>query len=214
MPKRKVNNLLALAVLSYLTQRPMHAYELQRNLKDNDAARTFKLSYGSLYAVVKKLADAGFIEEHETARDGKLPERTVYRLTTTGAEEMRDWLRELISEPRQEHPAFAAALSLIIVLPPDDVVALLAGRLNRLEAEDKQIQQTRDETIAAGVHPIFLIEDDYRLALLRAEVTFIRTFIDTITASGPGSEWAASWRAHHADVHADADGVQSSGEQP
>jgi DNA-binding PadR family transcriptional regulator len=41
---RAVNNLLGLAVLSYLTEQPMHAYELNRTLKDRDAARTFKLS--------------------------------------------------------------------------------------------------------------------------------------------------------------------------
>jgi len=49
---RTVTNLLGLAVLSYLTERPMHAYELNRTLKDRDAARTFKLSYGALYAGV------------------------------------------------------------------------------------------------------------------------------------------------------------------
>ena len=32
MARRRVKNLLALAVLSYLTQRPMHPYELQRKL--------------------------------------------------------------------------------------------------------------------------------------------------------------------------------------
>jgi DNA-binding PadR family transcriptional regulator len=52
---RAVSNLLGLAVLSYLTERPMHAYELNRTLKDRDAARTFKLSYGALYGVVRQL---------------------------------------------------------------------------------------------------------------------------------------------------------------
>ena len=33
--KRKVSNLLALAVLSYLTQGPMHPYELGRTLRDS-----------------------------------------------------------------------------------------------------------------------------------------------------------------------------------
>ena len=32
--KRKVGNLLALAVLSYLSQRPMHPYELSRMLRE------------------------------------------------------------------------------------------------------------------------------------------------------------------------------------
>ncbi len=32
-----------------------------------------------------------------------------------------DWLRELIEEPHHEYPRFVAALSLIAVLPPEEV---------------------------------------------------------------------------------------------
>lgn len=196
MVKRKVGNLLALAVLSYLTQRPMHPYELQRSLKDNDAAHTFKLSYGALYSVVRQLASAGFIEELETEREGNRPERTVYRLTPAGAQEMGDWLRELLAEPQSEYPAFAAALSLIVVLPPEEAAALLTDRLGRIEAERAELSRTRDAAIAAGVHPVFLVEDEYRSALLSAEADFVAGFIDRIADAD--SDWAAPWRAHHA----------------
>ncbi len=60
---RKVANLLALAVLAYLTQRPMHPYELSRTLRDNGDARSIKFNHGSLYMVVGQLAKAGFITE-------------------------------------------------------------------------------------------------------------------------------------------------------
>ena len=61
--KRKVSNLLALAVLSYLTQRPMHPYELSRTLREHDDARSIKFNHGSLYMVVGQLARAGFIAD-------------------------------------------------------------------------------------------------------------------------------------------------------
>src|ERR1700704_3398512 len=79
--KRKVGNLLALAVLSCLTQRPMHPYELSRTLRDNGDARSIRFNHGSLYMVVQQLARAGFVAEQETNRDGQRPERTVYALT-------------------------------------------------------------------------------------------------------------------------------------
>src|SRR4051812_17945137 len=94
--KRAVGNLLALAVLSYLTQRPMHPYELSRALRDNGDARSIKFNHGSLYMVVQQLAKAGFVIEVETTRDGQRPERTVYALTDTGRQELHDWLRELV----------------------------------------------------------------------------------------------------------------------
>jgi DNA-binding PadR family transcriptional regulator len=46
--KRKVGNLLALAVLSYLSKAPMHPYELSRTLRDNDDVRSIKFNHGSL----------------------------------------------------------------------------------------------------------------------------------------------------------------------
>jgi DNA-binding PadR family transcriptional regulator len=193
---RAVNNLLGLAVLSYLTERPMHAYELNRTLKDRDAARTFKLSYGALYGVVRQLAEAGFIRAAGTGQRGRLPRHTVYELTDAGRAEMRAWLTELLSQPQYEYPAFAAALSLVAVLPPDEVAGLLRTRLGHINSATAEIRGQRDAAVAAGVHPMFLVEDDYRIALLEAEAAFITTFTSKI--EDPGSGWSGPWRAHHA----------------
>jgi DNA-binding PadR family transcriptional regulator len=193
---RAVNNLLGLAVLSYLTERPMHAYELNRRLKDRDAARTFKLSYGALYGVVRQLAGAGLIRAVGTGQRGRLPRHTVYELTDAGRAEMRAWLTELLSQPQYEYPAFAAALSLVAVLPPDEVTGLLRTRLGHINSATAEIRGQRDAAVAAGVHPMFLVEDDYRIALLEAEAAFITTFTSKI--EDPGSGWSGPWRAHHA----------------
>src|SRR6266513_2367770 len=130
--KRKVGNLLARAVLPYLTQRPMHPYELSRTLRDNNDVRSIKFNHGSLYMVVGQLARAGFITEQETSRGGQRPERTVYALTDAGRDELRDWLRELVAQPQHEYPAFVSALSLIAALPPSEAVGLLRARLDHL----------------------------------------------------------------------------------
>src|SRR5919112_4677927 len=132
MHQRKVSNLLALAVLSYLAQRPMHPYELGRTLREHGDARSIKFNLGSLYMVVQQLEKAGFVTARETSREGQRPERTVYALTDAGRDEMRDWLRELVEEPQHEYPQFVAALSLIAALPPGEVVELLSRRLGRL----------------------------------------------------------------------------------
>jgi DNA-binding PadR family transcriptional regulator len=204
---RAVNNLLGLAVLSYLTERPMHAYELNRTLKDRDAARTFKLSYGALYGVVRQLAEAGLIRASGTGQRGRLPRHTVYQLTDAGRAEMRAWLTELLSQPQYEYPAFAAALSLVAVLPPDEVTGLLRTRLGHIMSATAEIRSQRDAAVATGVHPVFLIEDDYRIALLEAEAAFITTFTSKI--EDPGSGWSGPWRAHHASRDPGQAGTQA-----
>jgi DNA-binding PadR family transcriptional regulator len=200
-PRRKVENLLALAVLAYLTQRPMHPYELSRTLRDNDDARSIKFSHGSLYMVFGQLSKAGLIIEQETLRKGQLPERTLYAITEAGRTEFREWLSHLLAEPRHEYPHFVAALSLIAALPPDQVVDLLRDRLTRLAVQRSACQDVIDQALAAELHPLFLIEEEYRIALLDAETAFVARFIDKIT--DPGAGWGPLWTQFHSPAAPD-----------
>jgi DNA-binding PadR family transcriptional regulator len=193
--KRRVGNLLGLAVLSYLTRGPMHPYELARTLRENGDARSIKFNHGSLYMVFQQLARAGFVVARETVRDGQRPERTIYALTDAGREELRDWLRELVEEPDHEYPRFVAALSLIAALPPDEVVELLRRRLQRLAEQRAEICQLVEDTLAGGVHPLFLIEEEYRLALLDAEAAFVERLVGQIT--DPDTGWDRLWAQFH-----------------
>jgi DNA-binding PadR family transcriptional regulator len=195
--KRKVSNLLALAVLSYLSQQPMHPYELSRTLREHGDARSIKFNHGSLYMVVGQLAKAGYITEVETSRAGQRPERTVYALTDEGRAEFRDWLRELVAEPEHEYPHFVAALSLIAALPPSEVVPLLRHRLDQLHEARAETRSLIDTSLARGVPELFLVEEEYRLSLLAAEATFVEEFIGKIT--DPQSGWGPTWAQFHGE---------------
>lgn len=200
-PRRKVENLLALAVLGYLTQRPMHPYELSRTLRDNDDARSFKFSHGSLYMVFGQLSKAGLIVEQETRREGQRPERTLYAITEAGRTEFREWLGHLLAEPRHEYPHFVAALAMIAALPPDQVVDLLRDRLTRLAAQRSACQEVIDQSLAAELHPLFLVEEEYRIAMLDAETAFVTRFIDQIT--DPEAGWGPLWTHFHSQTSTD-----------
>jgi hypothetical protein len=54
-----------------------------------------------------------------------------------------------------------------------------------------------EATLAQGVHPLFLVEEEYRLALLEAEVGFVERFIGRI--ADPATGWRALWAEAHAD---------------
>jgi DNA-binding PadR family transcriptional regulator len=193
--RRKVGNLLALAVLSYLSWRPMHPYDLGRTLREHDDVRSIRYRHSSLYMVVRQLADAGFIGVQSTERHGQLPERTVYAITGAGRAELLDWMRALVAEPPHEYPQFVAALSLLGALHPDEAVELLQTRLEGLAAQRSEITTLIERSTAAGVLPLFLIEEDYRAALVDAESTFVMQLIDRIT--DPEHGWAPVWAASH-----------------
>ena len=110
MGTRNRSNPLALAVLISLYERPMHPYEVATTLRQRNKHESVRLNYGSLYAVVASLERRGLIAPQETARAGRLPERTVYDLTEAGRIETHDWLTDLIATPVKDYPAFEAAL--------------------------------------------------------------------------------------------------------
>jgi DNA-binding PadR family transcriptional regulator len=205
--RRKVGNLLALAVLSYLTQKPMHPYELGRTLREHGDARSIKFNHGSLYMVVHQLEKAGYVVEQETTRAGGRPERTVYAITDAGRKEQQDWLRELVEVPQHEYPQFVAALAFIAALPPEDAVELLGRRLRRLATQRTEIRGLVDTTLAAGVHRLFLVEEDFRLALLDTESEFIERLIEQITH--PETGWGQQWAEFHGGPPTTTEGQQS-----
>src|SRR5262249_37349838 len=138
MSKRQVSNPLALAALACLFERPMHPYGMATTIAERVKDQTIKLNYGSLYTVVEALQQHGLIVAQEIEREGRRPERTVYRLTDAGRMELIDWVSELLSRPAKEYTRFEAGLSLAGVLPPEDIIALLAQRCGNLELEGSQ----------------------------------------------------------------------------
>jgi DNA-binding PadR family transcriptional regulator len=191
--RRKVSNPLGLAVLAWLMTGPMHPYELGRRLQETGMDRSVKFNRGSLYMVIEQLSKAGFVAEQETVRDSQRPERTVYALTDDGRTELYDWMRELVAEPRHEYVQFGVALSLLSVLPPVEAVELLTKRLASLTTETQEIRNTIRTATKGGVGWVFLIEEEYRLAVLEAESAFVTRLMQSLQQPDYVREWQESF---------------------
>ena len=179
--KRKLTSPLALAVLATLHSGPMHPYQIARLLRHRGKDDVIKIRYGSLYTVVQDLEQRGLVEAEGTERAGHRPERTVYRLTGDGAEELAERLRELISEPVKEYPVFAAALSLIAALHPDELTGLLAERLQALEIDIVGTSAVLEHASGHQLPRLFVLESEYGLAMKRAEADWVRELMTELT---------------------------------
>jgi DNA-binding PadR family transcriptional regulator len=192
--RRKISNLLALSLLNLLVERPMYPYEMAATLRQRGKDEAIKINWGSLYTVVQNLEKYGFIEAVDVAREGRQPERTTYQITDAGREELKDWVRQLISEPEREYTRFEAALGECAVLPPNELVGLLQRRLDALEATIVQ-HGAELEALVTQVPRLFLIESEYHLALRRAEAEWVRNLLKEFTdGSFPGIR---EWQHYH-----------------
>jgi DNA-binding PadR family transcriptional regulator len=102
--RRKVSNLMALSLLSLLTERPMYPYEMASKLREYGKDQAIKINWGSLYTVVQNLEKHGFIEAVEVAREGRQPERTTYGITEAGRAELKDCCASCSASPGGSTP--------------------------------------------------------------------------------------------------------------
>jgi len=193
--RRKVGNLLALAVLGTVVQRPMHPYEMASFLRARGKEDDMEIKWGSLYTVVRNLAKHGFLEVAGSTREGARPERTVYRITDAGRAELVDWVRELVSTPQPEYPKFKAGLSVLSALTPEEAADLLRTRLDAMERTNAGLRESL-ERYGREVPRLFLVEDEYELAVREAEAAWVRSLLDELTSGAfPGLK---AWRNWHA----------------
>ncbi|MBN6056874.1 PadR family transcriptional regulator [Nonomuraea sp. RK-328] len=192
--RRKVGSLLALAVLSVVAQRPMHAYEMASVLRSRGKDQDMEIKWGSLYTVVHNLARHGLLREAGSDRQGGRPERTVYEITEEGRAELADWTRELLSDPEETPRRFEAGLSVLAGLPPDEVAALLRLRLDALEG---LIAARREalERDSGEIPRLFVLESEYGLAMREAEAAWTRSLLDEL--AGGTFPRLEEWRAFH-----------------
>jgi DNA-binding PadR family transcriptional regulator len=170
-----------IAVLALLREAPMHPYQMQRLLRLRHKDELLVLKRGSLYHAIGRLARAGLIAVKATGRDGKRPERTTYRITPAGREALVKAIRDMLATPRRESSAFMAAVSFLVFVDQDEALRQLEERIRSLKAEVEQLTAGL-ASASAHVLRIHLIESEYLLAMIKAELLWVQETAKEIRA--------------------------------
>lgn len=182
---------LGLIVLWQLVDQPMHVYRMQKLLEAQGKDQVVNLrSRASLYQTIERLVRDGLVHVAEIERHEGYPDRTVYAITDTGEAAAHAWLREMLSSTDNEYPEFIAALSILFGLAPDEAQAELELRAQRLAAALARATATLTDA-PAGLPRLFLLEEEYRQAMLTAELTWIRAVIEDLRAGR--LTWSQEW---------------------
>jgi DNA-binding PadR family transcriptional regulator len=167
------------AVLALLSECAMHPYQMQMLLRERHKDEILALKKGSLYHAINRLVRGELIEVGATSRDGRRPERTTYRITPAGQDELFRVLKGIIATPRRESSEFMAAMSFLVHLTPDEALPRLTERGQKLEAEIAGLSAGL-EALSGWVLRINLVESEYLLAMLRAELGWVRALADDV----------------------------------
>jgi DNA-binding PadR family transcriptional regulator len=185
-----LDNPLVLAVLGLLLEAPKHPYQMHAELLARGKDQAAVVNRGSLYDVVEKLAETGWIAPQERERSGNRPERTTYVLTPAGHEELVTRLDHQIRTPKRDLPQFLGAISYLGALGPTGAADALTERAGHLRERITTDEHRLGEAHGSGVPRLFVIEAEYALSQVRAELDWVTAITDEIrqgTLSWPTS---------------------------
>ena len=181
---------LGLIVLWQLVEGPKHVYGIQKQLEQQGKDRVVNVrARASLYQALERLQRLGLVEMQETVRRAGYPDRVVYAITDAGRETAREWLRDMLRTTSGEYPDFIAAVSILFGLAPDDARTQLEQRAASLSAELAHTEAQLEGN--PGLPRLFLLEEEYRHAVLTAELVWLRGVIADLRKGR--LTWSEQW---------------------
>jgi DNA-binding PadR family transcriptional regulator len=208
MPTSKIPqpSSLGLIVLWQLFDGPMHVYRMQKMFEAQGKARVVNVrSRASLYQTIERLKRHGLVRVYETERAEGYPDRVVYAITDEGRVVAREWLREMLRNTEGEYPEFLAAVSILFGLLPEEARSELEIRAEKLEAALAATESSLANT-PAELPRLFVLEEEYRKAMLEAELSWLRGVIDDLREGR--LTWSEEWLRELADRFLPADDQQ------
>lgn len=133
----------------------------------------------NLYKTIRRLLDAGMVTVRQTERNQRYPERTVYQLTDSGRRAAVEWLSEMLATPRNEFPQFPAALSFVMLLPPEEALGVLEHRAAILRENVSGLACCLD-AYAGKLPRVTLLDNEYMRAVTAAELGWLTGVIDDL----------------------------------
>ncbi|MBT2216834.1 PadR family transcriptional regulator [Virgibacillus dakarensis] len=175
---------VALAVLCFLIEEPMHPYRMQQLIKERGKDEVINVRHRtSIYQTIDRLHRDKAITIQEKKKNEGRPDLIVYEITDLGRNTAYSWIREMISTPAQEFLEFPAAVSFLALLTPEDVALLFKQRVSVLENTLARLEEDQFQKGASMSLPrLFLLEAEYQRAVLTAEIEWIQSIIADINA--------------------------------
>ena len=170
----EVSSPLALSILELLDERPMHPYEMASTMRVRHQDEFIRLNFGTLYHTVDVLERKGWILPIEREKEGRRPERTIYKLTEAGQEVLTRTLGELLRKPTREYPQFVAGLMFMHHLAASEAANHLHECAALLDAHVAKFEHVLAELHRQGLTRLALIEMEHKIAMLDAERKWVR----------------------------------------
>ncbi|HEY4215933.1 MAG TPA: PadR family transcriptional regulator, partial [Gemmatimonadaceae bacterium] len=173
-PPTRPRSPLWIIVLGLACEESMHPYRMQVLIRERGKDQVANAAQrNSVYQTIDALERAGLVAARETSRGENRPERTSYEATAEGRRTLRAWVRNGLATPAREFPEFPAVLATLY--GPDDTEDFANLLRQRIDAQLPRVEEL--EQPLPDIPRLFLLENEYMAAMLRAEIKWLRGVI-------------------------------------
>lgn len=170
----------------------MHAYRMHELIRERGKDTVVNVAQrNSVYQALARLQRDALIRVQSTAKELGRPERVVYEITDAGSRTLHDWLASTLRTPVREFPSFPAALAFIMVLAPKEALSHVSARVKTLAEQIASEEAATQAVKQSGLPRLFLIEDEFRQAMLRAELAWVETLAEDLRSKE--LNWSRDW---------------------
>ena len=111
-----------LAILSLIAEEPRHGYQIEQVIDKRNMRSWTEIGFSSIYRILNRLEDNGFVESHIGPPEGRGPGRKIYHITPKGKKIWREASLEALSTPSMTGSSFLLGLDNLYALDPGESV--------------------------------------------------------------------------------------------
>jgi DNA-binding PadR family transcriptional regulator len=163
------------ALLGLLSEKPMHAYEIETNIKERGMRDWTEISMSSVYKLLKKLEEKSLVTSSVALSKNNVAQKT-YTLSKEGKDAVREKIKALLSEPEKTIYRVDLASSNLRLLTKKEALSCLDGYEKKLIEGIKCYKELEKYLLSCSC-------PGYRMALakrpqhlLKAELQWVREY--------------------------------------
>jgi len=173
---------IATMVLGLLAEGERHGYVLLRDMEERGMRRWTRVSKVAVYKALARLEAEGCLTSW-TEKEGNLPEKRVYAMTSTGRDRLKDLVYSLCASQEPLRFDTPVGLAFVSCLGKEEAKDALLARIAFLETQARRLRRERD-ILEGLVDGIFLEILAHEQSVYRGESRWLRRIVDRIEDEG------------------------------
>ncbi len=162
-------------VASLLLDGPAHAYEIEKRIQSEAIRRLVTIGFSSIYQILNKLEERGFVEHSEGIEKGKLIKR--FSLTHEGKAVLASTFVSALTAVDIKDEEFLLALSRIAEIPGPALHTLIKERIDNIQNGIESLEQLKAR-LDPGKTVLIQLGYERRIAIFTGEKTFLRRWLN------------------------------------